>query len=194
VETTARRDVERNRQRIIDAARDVLDADGDAPMHAMAKAAGVGQGTLYRHFPTREALVLAVHREDVGALVEAAPDLLASYPAVEALRRWLDELARYGRIKHGLASAFDTATHAQLAAEGYAPVVDAIARLLDAGVAEGTLRADVSADELLLLVGFLWRLDLDASRDERAARMLDAVVRGLTVQRPGAQELAETDD
>lgn len=174
-----RRDSARNRELILDTARAALAEDGDATMHAVAKAAGVGQATLYRHFPTREALVLAVHRHDVDELVRAAPQLLGQHPPVEALRAWLDLLARYGRIKHGLSGAFHAATHAQLAEEGYQPVVGAIATLLAAGVAEGSLRDDVGAEELLLLVGFLWRLEIDAERDRRVAALLDVVLSGL---------------
>lgn len=176
---TVRRDAERNRARILDAARAALDADGDASMHAVAKAAGVGQGTLYRHFPTREALVMAVHRHDVAELVDAAPALLTDREPPAALRAWLDRLARYGRIKHGLAGALHTAMHAELADEGYDPVVGAIRTMLDAGVADGSLRADVSADEVLLMVGFLWRIDLDDAWEDRTTRMLDTVLDGL---------------
>ncbi|GAB3571106.1 TetR/AcrR family transcriptional regulator [Amycolatopsis endophytica] len=174
-----RRDSVRNRQRIIDTARAALAADGDVSMHAIAKAAGIGQGTLYRHFPTRETLVLAVHREDVAALVRAAPELLTEHPPVVALRKWLEMLARYGRIKHGLSGAFYAATHAQLAEEGYQPVVGAIGALLAAGTADGTVRDDITAEELLLLVGFLWRVEVDANRDKRVATMLDVVLNGL---------------
>jgi AcrR family transcriptional regulator len=174
-----RRDVERNRALILDRARATLDADPDAPMHAFAKAAGVGQATLYRHFPTREALVLAVHREDVASLVALAPELLETRPPTLALRLWFDRLSQYGRIKHGLGGALYAATHARLAEEGYRPVVDAIGLLLDAGIADGSFRDDVGPEEVLLLVGFLWRLAPDEDRDAQAARLLDVVVAGL---------------
>lgn len=176
---SGRRDAERNRALIIEAARAALDADGDASMHAIAKAAGVGQGTLYRHFPTREALVMTVHRNDVRELVDAAPQLLTEHPPAVALRLWFDRLARYGRIKHGLAGALHTAMHAELADEGYGPVVAAIRSLLDAGVRNGSLRPDVTPDEVLLMVGFLWRIDLDDMWEDRTRRMLDIVMDGL---------------
>ncbi|MDI5962155.1 TetR/AcrR family transcriptional regulator [Streptantibioticus silvisoli] len=174
-----RSDAEQNRARILDAARAALDASGDASMQSVAKLAGIGQGTLYRHFPNREALVLAVHRHDVGELVDAAPALLAAHPPLEALRRWFDRLAAYGRIKHGLAGALHTVTRAQLGDEGYGPVVAAIALLLDAGRAEGSIRPDVDAEEVLLLVGFLWRIDLDADWEARSGHLLTLVMDGL---------------
>jgi AcrR family transcriptional regulator len=148
-------------------------------MQSIAKRAGIGQGTLYRHFPTREALVLEVHRHDVAELVDAAPALLAEHPPRQALRRWLDRLARYGQIKRGLAGAFQTATYRQLAGEGYGPVINAITMLLDACKAAGAVREDIEAEEVLLLVGFLWRIDTDDSWAIRTTRMLDVVMQGL---------------
>jgi AcrR family transcriptional regulator len=158
-----------------------LAESGDASMQSIAKRAGIGQGTLYRHFPTREALVLEVHRHDVAELVDAAPALLSEHPPREALRLWLDRLAVYGQIKRGLAGAFHTATYQQLAGEGYGPVISAITLLLDAGQETGAVRGDIEAEELLLLVGFLWRIEPDSAWAERTARLLDVVMQGLAV-------------
>jgi AcrR family transcriptional regulator len=156
-------------------------------MQSIAQRAGIGQGTLYRHFPTREALVLEVHRHDVAELVDAAPALLAQHSPLEALRRWLDRLALYGQIKRGLAGALHTATHKQLAEEGYGPVIKAITMLLDACKETGAVRNDLEAEEVLLLVGFLWRIETDSAWAERTARMLDVVMEGLAVRHtPGA--------
>jgi AcrR family transcriptional regulator len=151
-------------------------------MQSIAKLAGVGQGTLYRHFPTREALVLAVHRHDVRELVDAAPALLDAHPPFDALRLWFDRLASYGRIKHGLAGALHTVTRAELADEGYGPVIGAITLLLDAGKEQGAMRPDVDAEEVLLLVGFLWRIDLDSDWETRSHHMLDLVMDALRRQ------------
>ena len=148
-------------------------------MQAIAKRAGIGPGTLYRHFPTREALILEVHRYDVAELVAAAPALVAEHPPRVALRLWLDRLAQYGQIKRGLAGAFNTATHKQLAGEGYGPTIGAIATLLDAGKESGAVREDVEPEEVLLLVGFLWRIETDDKWATRTARMLDLVMDGL---------------
>jgi AcrR family transcriptional regulator len=173
-----RSDAEQNRERILSAARAALSASSDATMNSIAKLAGVGQGTMYRHFPTREALLLAVYHQDVRAVIDAAPALLAAHPPAEALRRWLDRLASYGRIKHGVAAAVEAATRADLSGAYYGQVIAAITLLLDAGRQAGVVRPDVDADDLLLLAGFLWRLD-DAGFQARSRHLLGVLMDGL---------------
>lgn len=174
-----RADAQQNREHILDVARAALTGSKDAALSAIAKQAGVGQGTLYRHFPTREALLLAVYRADVRALIDAAPALLAKYSPLDALRRWLDRLASYGRIKHGVSDAVQAATRAELAGEYYDDVVAAITLLLDAGKDAGVLRDDVDADELLQLTSFLWRNDAGPNWPRRSRHLLDLVMDGL---------------
>jgi AcrR family transcriptional regulator len=174
-----RADAERNRERILAVARTALTASKDVALSAIAKEAGVGQGTLYRHFPTREALLLAVYRYDVGELIDAAPALLAGHPPLDALRRWLDRLASYGRVKHGVSDAVRAATRAELAGEYYGEVIAAITLLLDAGKDAGMLRDDVDADEVLQLTSFLWRTDAGADWPRRSRHLLDLVLDGL---------------
>lgn len=176
--TAMRADAEHNRARILDAARAALAVSSDATLNSIAKRAGVGQGTMYRHFANREALLLAVYREDVRALIDAAPALLAEHEPGDALRRWFDRLAQYGRVKHGVSQAVEAATRADLSSTYYADTIAAIALLLDAGKAAGEIRADVTADEVLLLVGFLWRLDND-NWAARAQHLLAIVLDGL---------------
>lgn len=175
----------KNRERLVDVARAALEQDPPPTMAAVARAAGVGQGTLYRNFATWDDLVLAVHRTDVAELVGMVPGLLEREPPERALRVWLDRLAEYGRLKKGLGTAIHAAMQDQLASEGHAPVVGAIDTLLAAGRAQGLYRDDVTGEELLLMVGFLWRLDLTEGRDERSARMLDVVMAGLAVPATG---------
>jgi AcrR family transcriptional regulator len=174
-----RTDSIRNRSKILDAARSALAISGDATMQSIARAAGIGQGTLYRHFPTRDALVLEVHRRDVNALVDAAPVLLEKFTPVRALREWFDQLAEYGRVKHGLLDVVYASMHKQLDDEGTGPVLLAIHLMLDAGQTAGSLRTDVSAEDVLLLVGFLWRLDLRDNWPAQSARLLNVVMDGL---------------
>jgi hypothetical protein len=122
-----------------------------------------------------------VYRQDVQAVIDAAPALLAEYPPAEALRRWFGRLASYGRIKHGVAQAVEAATRADLSSAYYRPVTDAITLLLQAGQAAGQIRPDIDAEEVLLLVGFLWRIDND-DWERRTTHLLDVVMDAL---RPG---------
>lgn len=147
-------------------------------MKSIAVRAGVGQGTLYRHFPNRESLVLEVHRNDVDALIAAAPTLLAEYEPVVALRRWLDRLADYGRIKYGLGQVLERVSRAELAQEGYEPVVAAIRTLIEACVESGDVKTSVDAEDVLLLVSFLWRAEPDDD-PMRNRQLLDIVIDGL---------------
>ncbi len=180
--SSMRSDAEQNRARILEVARTALAEGRNASLNSIAKQAGVGPGTLYRHFPNREALVLAVYRNDVRELVDAAPALLGACPPFDALRVWLDRLAAYGRVKHGLVDALHSGTRAELAREHYGSVTGAITLLLNAGKDAGALRPDIDAEEVLLLIGFLWRIDLDADWDARSRHLLDLVMDGLRRQ------------
>ena len=175
-----RADARQNRARIIEVARDALTTANDASLNSIAKKAGVGPGTLYRHFPTREALILAVYRHEVERLAAHAPQLLAEHPPLRALRLWLDRLAYYGRIKHGVADLLHALTDDGLADETYRLIVGALALLLRACVDAGDVRADVDPDDVLLMLGFLWRVGPGADGEARAARLLDLVIAGLS--------------
>jgi AcrR family transcriptional regulator len=173
-----RADAERNRRRLLDVARAALEGNGETSMQSIAKAAGVGQGTLYRHFPTREVLLLEVYADDFERLLDIAATLASTQPPVRALRLWLDELAVFGRKKHALADVLDSATRADLHDAQYDRIIAAIATLLDAGQAAGEIRADFRPDELLPLVSFLWQLD--TRHDPRIPHLLDLVTDALT--------------
>ena len=174
-----RADAEQNRTRILAAARAALAASGDASLHSIAQRAGVGQGTLYRHFANREELVLAVYRHDVTELVDAAPALLAAHPPGQALEMWFEQLAVFGRVKHGVSGVLHAAAKAGLDSEHYQPVVGAIALLLRAGQDAGQLRPDADAAEVLQLVSFLWRDEADPAWQARSRHMLRIVLDGL---------------
>src|SRR5690348_3307239 len=104
-----RADAQQNRERILQAAHDALAESDDASLNSIAHRAGVGAGTLYRHFPSREALILAVYRHDVQALVDSVSDVLAEYGPLDAFRVWFERLADYVRVKHGLGEALHSA-------------------------------------------------------------------------------------
>src|SRR6201993_3769017 len=104
-----RSDAQRNREHILQIAHDAFAESGATSLNEIAKRAGVGAGTLYRHFPTREALILAVYRHDIERHVKAVPRLLAQHEPLDALRIWFEQLAHYVRVKHGLGEALNTA-------------------------------------------------------------------------------------
>lgn len=175
-----RADAQENRARIVEIARVALTEDGAASLNQIAQRAGVGPGTLYRHFPTREVLVLEVYEREVAELVDAVPGLLAAATPLDALRRWTAELVSAMRRKHGLGDALSTAAHHAIADRTHQPVVDAITAILAAGRADGTIRADADAEAFLQLTGAMWRSA--AGPRDRSASMLDLVLDGLATQ------------
>jgi AcrR family transcriptional regulator len=179
-----RADAQLNRERIIEVARAALETSADASLNSIAKKAGVGAGTLYRHFPTREALVLAVYRCDVQQLADAGPALLAANPPLTALRLWLQRLAQYGQVNRGLASALHAVTSDGLADDAYGPVTGAITQLLAAAEQAGSIRPGVDPDDVLLLTGFLWRVGAGEGAAARVGRLLDLVLDGLRAGAP----------
>lgn len=182
-----RADAQQNRARILAVAVEAFTESSTASLNSIAKKAGVGIGTLYRHFPTREALVLEVYRHEVQQLVDAAPVLLATMPPLDALRAWLDRAAHYGMTKAGLADAFSTVTtsHEGLAAETYGLVLGALSLLLHANEQAGTIRAGLDPADVLILMSFLWRIDPIGDWRSRSDRLLDLFMDGLRVGAPG---------
>ncbi|MEU1888415.1 TetR/AcrR family transcriptional regulator [Micromonospora sp. WMMD987] len=176
----SRVDARRNRERILQVARDLVREPGELKLNAVAKACGIGQGTLYRHFPTREDLLVEVYRHEVDDLVAAAPRLLASHPPVAALAAWFDRVAAYARIKRDVFAAVEAATWRDLAAHSLGPIGEAVELLLAAGRSAGSLRADVEARDVIVLIGWLSRLD-DTELDSRGPRLLAILVDGLRV-------------
>jgi len=181
-----RADAAQNRGRIIEVARAVIANTGELKLNAIAKQAGVGQGTLYRHFPTREDLLAEVYRQEVHELVATAPALLAGYEPLDALARWFDRVADYSRLKRGVFAAVEVGVWQDLSAHSHGPIGDAVTTLLDAGQAAGTVRGDVDARDVIILIGYLARLD-ESEWDTRARHLLDIVLDGLRAQ-PGRPE------
>ena len=173
-----RADATENRARIIEAARAVISTSDELKLNAIAKRAGVGQGTLYRHFPAREDLLAEVYRHDVDELIAAAPALLSEHEPIEALSRWFDRVADYARVKRGVFAAVEVAVWQDLSAHSLGPIGDAVTTLLDAGKADGTIRPDVDARDVILLIGYLTRID-DAEWNTRARHLLDIILDGL---------------
>jgi AcrR family transcriptional regulator len=174
-----RADARHNRGRILEAAHHAFQESPDASLNSIAKRAGVGAGTLYRHFPTREDLILAVYQHDVERLVAAVPVLLAQHQPLDALRIWFERLADYIRVKHGLGEALNNAAAQQIINDTYAPVTAAVAQLLTACETTGAIRPGLDPADVLLLMGFLWRVSDDKQGREQADRTLDLVLQGL---------------
>ena len=153
--------------------------DPDVSLNTIAKVAGVGPGTLYRHFPTREDLILALYQHEVQAVVDSVPDLLAEHQPIDALRVWFLRLAEYVRLKHGLGEALRTAAAQDVINECTAPVTSAVGQLLDAAEQAGQVRPGLDPSDVLLLMGFLSHVGPGESGENQAERILDTVIHGL---------------
>ena len=177
-----RADSRRNHERLLSAARAVFSAGGaGASLEAVAREAGVGIGTLYRHFPTREALYQAVYAREVDELVALAETAAGHEDAVAALRDWLRAAVRMIATKKGMVAALAPTVDpgAPFYTDTAARMRGAAAALLARGVEAGRLRADVTADELLrVLVGLCYGQDLP-DWQRTATRLLDIFVDGL---------------
>jgi AcrR family transcriptional regulator len=182
-----RADARRNEQTLLDAAAAVFVASGvEAPVRDIAARAGVGMGTIYRHFPTRADLIIAVYRHQVDACAEAGPALLASSGTPHAaLTRWIDLFVDFLITKHGLAAAMqsDHAGFETLHAYFLDRLVPVCAQLLDAAADAGEIRPDIEAFGLLYGVG---NLCAGVGRDPRydARRMVEVLIAGLLRSRP----------
>ncbi|HEY0533040.1 MAG TPA: TetR/AcrR family transcriptional regulator [Actinoplanes sp.] len=181
-ERPLRADARRNRERLLEVAVRSFSLDGpDAPLESIAKAAGVGIGTLYRHFPTREALVEAAYRNELDRLCAAVPGLLAEQAPDRALRAWMDLFVDYMVTKRGMADALRAviASGGNPYAHSRDMLTSAITRLLEAGVKAGSIRADVPPEDVLVALSGVTLTVGDPENREQARRLLDLLVDGL---------------
>lgn len=177
-----RSDALQNRERLLEVAARVFAEQGlDTAPAAIAKQAGVGVGTLYRHFPTREALIDAAYRHQLTRVCEKAPDLLAQHPAAEATHIWMEHFLEYATAKSGMSAALNAviASGVDPYADSRALLTDAVAALLDTGAHDGSLRTDVTSDDVLLLMGGIAYSVQHGSR-EQARRLVDLLMDALT--------------
>lgn len=182
-----RADAARNRDQLLAAATRILsDAESEMSMRAIAREAGVGIATLYRHFPTRESLVEAVYRDQVVRLTGGARELLAAESPDRALRRWMDLFGDWIATKRGMLDTMlsliesGDLPHARTREE----LLAAVDLILEAGRSSGDLRTDVSAEEVVALIIGVFTVAHQAGRADEAARLLDVVLDGLRPQRP----------
>ncbi|KMS76468.1 TetR family transcriptional regulator [Streptomyces viridochromogenes] len=182
-----RSDAQRNRERILEVALAELTRAVDVPLSLIAKKAGVGQGTFYRNFPNREALVLEVYRREAQQLADAATELLETRAPDQALREWMDQLARFAVAKVGLSDAMRqiVGTTDGPAQPGYALVVEAIEALLAANHEAGTVRPSLTSGDFILAVAGIWQIGARGDWQTQSARLLDIVMDGLRAGAPG---------
>ncbi|TQL01206.1 TetR/AcrR family transcriptional regulator [Cellulomonas sp. SLBN-39] len=178
-----RADAARNRRRVLDAAREAFDAHGtDVSLEDVARAAGVGVGTLYRHFPTRLDLVEAAYRDSVEQFVAQADLLLDREPAGEALDAWVMGFVDYVVRKKGMAAALRAGLGdeaGEIFATSRANLEAAAARLVAAAQADGAIRTDVEALDVLRAVSGVCLAGAGAVDRERTTRVLRIVLDGL---------------
>ena len=178
-----RSDARRNRERLLEtAAAAFAVGDGPVSLEAVARGAGVGIGTLYRHFPTREALIEAVYRAELADVSSSAAQLLNEHPPADALRRWMDRYAEFVAAKRGMAESLRAIFESGAVErnETRARIVAAVDSLLTAGAADGSLRGDVPADDV---VTSLLGISLASGSREQSKRMLDLLFDGLVATR-----------
>jgi AcrR family transcriptional regulator len=178
-----RADAVRNTEAVLEAAKAAFAESGvDAPMRDIAARAGVGVGTIYRNYPLRSDLIIAVFRRELDATAAEADRLAAEYPPAQALRLWAEALDRFVATKRGFASALHSGDPAYqpLPAQFLGVLAERVQRILDAGVREGTIRADVRAEDL---IGALSRLadSHPAEADSGGASMTGVLLDGLLV-------------
>jgi AcrR family transcriptional regulator len=177
-----RSDARLNRDKLIGVAAGLFAAVGvDVPLETVAKQAGVGIGTLYRHFPTRDALIEAVYRQEVGRLCDAASELLAESPPDVALEAWMRRFVSYAATKRGMSGALQSiaASNSSLYTQTRERLVAALAKLLDAAVAAGTVRADMAPEDIWQAMSGVWLLPAGEEWAARAQRLLQLLMDGL---------------
>ena len=183
-----RADATRNRDQLLKvASRVFVSADTEPSMRAIAREAGVGIATLYRHFPTRGSLVEAVYRDQVAGLTAGARELLAQLPPPAALRRWMDLFGDWIATKNGMLGTLlamiesGEIAHAQTQTELLAAIDD----ILNAGRATGELRVDVTAEDIAASLIGIFTVARPREHDARASRLLNLLMDGLRSERPG---------
>ncbi|HYZ16458.1 MAG TPA: TetR/AcrR family transcriptional regulator [Candidatus Acidoferrum sp.] len=176
-----RADARENREKLLAAAVAAFARSGvNVPLEAIAQEAGVGIGTLYRHFPTRDALVLAAYENEVQHLCEAAGELLAAMPPDAALREWMNRFVGYVAAKRGMADALRSMISSNaLFTRTHDRMVSALSSLLRAAAENGSIRGDIDAEDVLRAMGGVWLVSGDEGWEEQAGRLLDLLIDGL---------------
>ncbi len=177
-----RADAQRNRERLLRVAvAEFAEHGQDVPLETIAARAGVGIGTLYRHFPNREALIVAAYQQEVDSLCASAPELIATMPADQALRTWAVRFTDYVATKRAMGDALRSAvaSDASFFSETKQRISGALRLLLEAGAASGALRPDSDPDDVMRVMSAIWFLPDGPEWRRDVGRMLDLVIDGL---------------
>jgi AcrR family transcriptional regulator len=185
-----RKDAARNREALLAAAGEVYAERGvESSLEEIARRAGVGIGTLYRHFPSRDSLNEAVYRREVESLCDNAGELLVSNDPVDALSAWMRRFAGYVARKRGMAMALKSALGPdnELFSYSHKRIKDALGSLVDAAVASGQIRSDVDYDDLLRAMSGICMATDSPAWSERSGRLVDLLVDGLRYGAPASR-------
>jgi AcrR family transcriptional regulator len=188
-ERPRRADAQRNRDKLMTAAVAAFSEHGaDASLEDIARRAGVGIGTLYRHFPNRDCLIESVYRHQVEVLCDAAPDLLAAHQPVEALRLWMERFVAHVATKRGMAMALKSVIgkDSELFAYTHGLIRQTAANLLHAAAATGEIRADYDAGDLIRALSGICLVSDQPGWQEQATRLVNLLVDGLRFRAPSA--------
>lgn len=184
----ARADARRNLNALLDAAMEVFTTSGvDAPVRDIAEKAGVGVGTLYRHFPQRSDLIVAVFRKEVDACAAAAATLAEQHEPGEALERWLNRFIAFVAAKRGLSAALHSGDPAYEPLPAYLMehLAPAASRLLEAAANAGKVRSDVDPADLLMAIAHLCSPDGKGGITEGSRRMVSLLIDGIRYNATG---------
>jgi AcrR family transcriptional regulator len=177
-----RADAERNRVRLLETAKAAFAKKGSgASLDEIARTAGVGAGTLYRHFPTRDALVAAVYRNETEQLIAAADRLAKTHSPLTALREWLLLFVDYVATKHGMYEVLNSIVGgtSDLYSASTAQVKQAIAKLVDRAVANGDIRLDLDSLDLLRALAGVANIGQGPDGERAAKRLVDILIAGV---------------
>ncbi|WP_420956415.1 TetR/AcrR family transcriptional regulator [Burkholderia gladioli] len=180
-----RADGERNRQRLIEAAKSVFAAKGSsASLDEIARTAGVGIGTLYRHFPTRDALISGLYRNETTQMAEAATRLADTHAPAEALRQWLLLFVHYMATKHGMAEVLNSVTGGvgALYADSATCILGALQDLVDRATASGEIRLGLAPIDVLRAIAGVGTVSSEPGWEKSARQLVDIIMAGIRVR------------
>jgi AcrR family transcriptional regulator len=181
-----RADAERNRERLLAAAVKAFAQSAEVPLEDVARRAHVGIGTLYRHFPTRAALIEAAYRHEVAQLCAPAERSLKRGAPEAALQAWMERFIQYVAAKRGMIDALRSvlAADSELYAHTREQIVTALRSLLNEAAASGSIRADTNAEDVLMALQGVWQVTSEPDWQDKARRLLNLLMDGLRYGAP----------